>query len=85
MTFPSPAVEGGGPQSFLKLVLSPFAGLHVQIFKDVELSFGADLGGGHLEGVVVKDDVLEMTEMTVAHRHLGYAVARHIQTDKGQL
>lgn len=51
----------------------------------MELPFGADLGRGHLEGVVVKDDALEVPQMTVAHRHVGYAVARHIQADERQL
>lgn len=56
----SPAAEPGGPEVFLQLALAPLAGLHVQVLEYVVLALGADLGGRHLQRVVVQQDDLQM-------------------------
>lgn len=44
-----------------------------------------DLGGGRLEGVVIGQDDLEVSETAVAAGNGDHAVAGEVETDEGQL
>lgn len=70
----SPAVKATRSQSSLQLVMAPFARLHVKVLEDVDLPFGADLGWGHLQRVVVQRYGLEVPQVPVAHGNMGNAV-----------
>lgn len=81
----SPAVEARGPQVALQLLLAPLAGLHVEVLEDVVFALGADLSRRHLQRVVVQRDALQVPQVAVAQRHVGDAVAGHVEPDEREL
>lgn len=81
----SPAVEPGGSQVSLQVLLVPLARLHVKVLEDVVFALGANLRRRHLQRIVVQGDGLKVSQVAVAQGHVGNAVAGNIEPDKREL